>query len=183
MVISCRIHPPSLPESVLPVPSTDLVQHFIQGSLANTPTLCHRCQTSWELYNRSHNGRLHTWGQDLMLHPHVHCIVPGGGLSNNGKWKNARSKGNFLFPVIAMTKVFRAKFVAMLRKSELTLPNSCNRQCFQKEWVVYAKRLFLGPRQVIEYLGRYTHKIAISNHRIQDLANIHRFNSVTRITS
>ena len=89
---------------------------------------------------------LHTWGQNLMLHPHVHCIVPGGGLSKNGKWKNARSKGKFLFPVKAMSKVFRAKFVAMLRKSELTLPNSCYRQCFQKEWVVYAKRPFLGPR-------------------------------------
>ena len=113
---------------------------------------------------------LHTWGQNLMLHPHVHCIVPGGGLSKNGKWKNARAKGKFLFPVKAMSRVFRAKFVAMLRKSELTISDSCYKQCFRKAWVVYAKRPFLGPQQVIEYLGRYTHKIAISNHRFVDLS-------------
>lgn len=113
---------------------------------------------------------LHTWGQNLMLHPHLHCIVPGGGLSKNGKWKNAQNKGTFLFPVKAMSKVFRAKFVALLRKSELYISHSCYKQCFQKAWVVYAKRPFLGPPQVIEYLGRYTHKIAISNHRIQDIA-------------
>jgi len=112
---------------------------------------------------------LHTWGQNMMLHPHVHSIVPGGGLSRSGKWKTARSKGKFLFPVKAMSKVFRAKFVAILRASGLSISDSDYRQCFQKHWVVYAKRPFLGPKQVIEYLGRYTHKIAISNHRIAKL--------------
>lgn len=110
---------------------------------------------------------LHTWGQNLMLHPHVHCIVPGGGLTKNGKWKQAHSMGKFLFPVKAMSKVFRAKFITRLRDANMVISDNCYKQCFQKPWVVYAKRPFLGPQQVIEYLGRYTHKIAISNHRLE----------------
>lgn len=109
---------------------------------------------------------LHTWGQNLMLHPHVHCIVPGGGLTKNGKWKTARSKGKYLFPVKAMSKVFRAKFMALLRKDRIPVKLQDYKACFKKSWVVYAKRPFLGPSQVVEYLGRYTHKIAISNHRL-----------------
>lgn len=113
---------------------------------------------------------LHTWGQTMSLHPHLHCIVPGGGLTSEGKWKNARSKGKFLFPVKAMSLVFRAKFVADLRKAakieKLNIEPQVFKQLFAKKWVVYAKRPFAGPKQVIEYLGRYTHKIAISNSRI-----------------
>ena len=109
---------------------------------------------------------LHTWGQTLSLHPHLHCIVPGGGITRSGKWKLARSKGKFLFPVKAMSRVFRAKFVAALRKSFTDLDPALCPALFQKPWVVYAKRPFLGPKQVIEYLGRYTHKVALSNHRL-----------------
>lgn len=113
---------------------------------------------------------LHTWGQTMSLHPHLHCIVPGGGLTPEGKWKNARSKGKFLFPVRAMSTVFRAKFVAALRKAakieKLNIEPQIFKQLFAKKWVVFAKRPFAGPKQVIEYLGRYTHKIAISNSRI-----------------
>ena len=108
---------------------------------------------------------LHTWGQNLSLHPHLHCIVPAGGLTAGGRWKTSRSKGRFLFPVKAMGKVFRARFVEGLRK-KTTLPGELSDKLFDKPWVVYAKRPFFGPRQVIEYLGRYTHKIAISNQRI-----------------
>lgn len=111
---------------------------------------------------------LHTWGQNLCLHPHLHCIVPGGGITKNGKWKNAKGKGKYLFPVKAMSKVFRAKMVAALRKQPVEA-NAFYEQLFAKEWVVYCKQPFYGPAQVVEYLGRYTHKIAISNHRIKSL--------------
>jgi uncharacterized protein (DUF736 family) len=112
---------------------------------------------------------LHTGGQNLTLHPHLHCIVPAGGLTVGGKWKNTKSKGRFLFPVKTMAKVFRARFVAGLRKQE-TLSRVLSDKLFAKPWVVYAKRPFFGPRQVIEYLGRYSHKIAISNARILDVS-------------
>lgn len=113
---------------------------------------------------------LHTWGQNLSLHPHLHCIVPGGGIGGNGKWKYAKSKGKYLFPVKAMSKVFRARFVESLRK-EFDQPESFYDKLFAKNWVVYCRRPFASPKYVVEYLGRYTHKIAISNHRITSLAN------------
>lgn len=112
---------------------------------------------------------LHTWGQQLTLHPHLHCIVPGGGLTNNGKWKSAGSKGKYLFPVKALSKVFRAKYVAALKRKFKHLDKSLVDELFKKEWVVYAKRPFGNARAVVEYLGRYTHKVAISNHRIKNM--------------
>jgi len=110
---------------------------------------------------------LHTWGQQITLHPHLHCIVPGGGLTKAGNWKTARNKGKFLFPVKAMSKVFRAKYVDALKSRIADLDKNLVNALFKKEWVVYAKRPFAHPSHVVEYLGRYTHKIAISNHRIQ----------------
>jgi hypothetical protein len=115
-------------------------------------------------------GVLHTWGQNLSLHPHLHCIVPGGGWNTNGKWKVAKNKGKYLFPVKEMSKVFRAKFVASLMKKVAIKPE-IRKRLFTKSWVVYANQPFFGPQQVIEYLGRYTHKIAISNHRIKSIEN------------
>lgn len=109
---------------------------------------------------------LHTWGQNLSLHPHLHCIVPGGGLTKAGYWKQARHDGEFLFPVKALSPVFRARFVAALRRQFPKQERTFYDALFQSPWVVYAKQPFGGPQQVIEYLGRYTHKIAISNHRI-----------------
>ena len=115
---------------------------------------------------------LHTWGQTLSLHPHLHCIVPGGGLTQQGKWKTARTNGRYLFSVKAMSKVFRGKFMAALKER---LPAELSQQSinelYKKDWVVYAKRPFNGTQSVIEYLGRYTHKIAISNHRIKNIAD------------
>lgn len=111
---------------------------------------------------------LHTWGQQLSLHPHLHCIVPGGGLTRWGKWKAAKSRGKYLFPVKAMSKVFRAKYVRAL-KNRVEPGKKLLDALFQKEWVVYAKRPFGHPKAVLEYLGRYTHKVAISNHRILDI--------------
>jgi len=130
---------------------------------------------------------LHTWGQNLSLHPHVHCIVPGGGLDAHQKWQKARAAGDkFLYPVHAMWRVYRAIFMkkmcVALEAGKLVLPDDetalhapasyrkWKNQLHSKPWVVYAKRPFGGPKQVIEYLGRYTHKTAISNHRILDVS-------------
>lgn len=112
---------------------------------------------------------LHTWGQNMSLHPHLHCIVPGGGVTKGNKWKSSRSKGKYLFNVKSMSTVFRAKYIALLRRSELKIPQSIYDKVFSKKWVVYAKQPFFKPEFVIEYLGRYSHKIAISNHRIKHI--------------
>ena len=118
---------------------------------------------------------LHTWGQQLSLHPHLHCIVPGGGLNKQGHWTTAKSKGKYLFPVKAMSQVFRAKYVKVLKSKIDHMDKDLLNALFKKEWVVFAKRPFGNPPSVIEYLGRYTHKIAISNHRIKGMDQ----NSVT----
>ncbi len=115
---------------------------------------------------------LHTWGQNLSLHPHLHCIVPSLGIDHLGKTQKAGKKKKFLYPVKAMSKVFRAKFVAALRISDLGSQVLYD-QLFSKAWVVYAKKPFGSPKSVIEYLGRYTHKIAISNHRIKKITDSH----------
>ena len=113
---------------------------------------------------------LHTWGSNMSLHPHLHCIVPSGGTTKDGKWKNAPRADDFLFPVQEMSKVFRAKHVAELRKKGIKGKVLFDR-LFTKKWVVYAKKPFGNTNSVIEYLGRYTHKIAISNHRIKAVEN------------
>jgi Putative transposase/Transposase zinc-binding domain len=118
---------------------------------------------------------LHTWGQNLSLHPHVHMIVPGGGFNAAGCWKPSKHRGTFLFPVKAMSKVFKHKFMEGLLKwlptTTETISKNVRETLYSKDWVVYAKRPFGGPKQVIEYLGRYTHKVAISNHRIKSIEN------------
>jgi hypothetical protein len=122
---------------------------------------------------------LHTWGQQLSFHPHIHCIVSGGGITANNNWKNAiNNNRSFLFPVKAMSIVYMTKFLQALQqmiiKAEVLLP--VNTDCkqllnhlYRKDWIVYAKAPFGGPHAVIEYLGRYTHKVAISNHRIHSI--------------
>ena len=118
---------------------------------------------------------LHTWGQQLWLHPHVHCILPGGGITKAGHWKPCRSKGKYLFPGKVMGAVFRGKFMelfkAFCRTENITLDSNFVNSIYAKPWVVYAKQPFMGPKQVIEYLGRYTHRVAISNHRIKSVAD------------
>lgn len=112
---------------------------------------------------------LHTWGQNLSLHPHLHCIIPGGGVDKSGSWQKQIRSNKYLFPVKALSKVFRAKYVQQLKAGGIN-DKSLIEILFQKNWVVYAKRPFGGPKQVIQYLGRYTHKVAISNHRIQQVS-------------
>jgi hypothetical protein len=123
---------------------------------------------------------LHTWGQKLDFHPHLHCIVAGGALSPDGKqWRSPKQR-KFLFPVRALAALFRGKFLAGLRQmldaGELDLPDlelqiPANRTrwfslLYSKRWVLYAKRPFGGPKQVLSYLANYTHRVALSNRRI-----------------
>ena len=119
---------------------------------------------------------LHTWGQQLSFHPHIHCIVSGGGITDDNAWKEAtKNQWRFLFPVKAMSIVYRAKFLQALKlmidSGEVILPDNKDEKqllnlLYHKDWIVYTKASFGGPHAVIEYLGRYTHKVAISNHRI-----------------
>lgn len=125
---------------------------------------------------------LHTWGQNLLLHPHLHCVVTGGGLSRDGsRWVKGRER--YLLPVKVLGKLFRGKFMALLQKArdegdldfngstaDLSDPSVWARfrdGLYKKSWVVYAKPPFRGAEQVFRYLGRYTHRVAISNHRIK----------------
>ncbi len=132
-------------------------------------------------------GILHTWGQTICMHPHIHFIMPGGGIDSNRRWVPAKHKDKFLFPSRAMSKVFRAKFIAGLKQAYkndlLTFPGelakSQSKEGFlswiyalcAKDWVVFTKAPFANPRQVVEYVGRYTHRVAISNHRIRSIEN------------
>jgi Putative transposase/Transposase zinc-binding domain len=129
---------------------------------------------------------LHTWGQNLLHHPHLHCVVPGGGLAPDGqRWIACRP--GFFLPVRVLSRLFRRLFLERLQKAfdggELEFFNALaalrDPDAFaahlaparQAEWVVYAKPPFGGPQQVLEYLGRYTHRVAISNNRLIDLAD------------
>jgi hypothetical protein len=123
---------------------------------------------------------LHTWSQQLRHHPHLHCVVPGGGLARDGRWVSCRPR--FLLPVKVLSRLFRRRFREQLSRlyqqgklsfhgslAQLNDPGTFTRflaALGRKEWVVYAKPPFGGPQQVLAYLGRYTHRIAISNHRL-----------------
>jgi Putative transposase/Transposase zinc-binding domain len=122
---------------------------------------------------------LHTWGQQLSFHPHIHSIVSGGGITADNSWKEAiKNKWRFLFPEEAMGTVYRGKFLQalqqMITRGEVVLSEKQDGKqlmnlLYKKEWVVDARAPFGGPHAVIEYLGRYTHKVAISNHRIHSI--------------
>jgi hypothetical protein len=116
---------------------------------------------------------LHTWGQNLHYHPHVHFIVPAGALMPDNEWKHSRSRGKYLFKVDQLSGVFRARFVEKLRLmlKEKSVDGVFPAGLFDKDWVVYAKQPFGGPENVIKYLGRYTHRTAISNNRILEVTN------------
>ena len=119
---------------------------------------------------------LHTWGQNLNFHPHIHCIIPAGGLSSAGKWVYSRKK--FFMPVRVLSRKFRGKFLHYLKTENLMFFGKQSYlgepkhflnlidSCYSKQWVVYCKPPFKSAASVVEYLGRYTHRIAISNSRI-----------------
>lgn len=112
---------------------------------------------------------LHTSGQNLNYHPHLHLIVPAGALMPNGKWKHSRKRGKYLFKVDQLSEVFSARFVKQIRilKKSGSISGQIPNGLFDKDWVVYAKQPFGGAKQVINYLSRYTHRTAISNDRIK----------------
>ncbi|TKG87403.1 IS91 family transposase [Puteibacter caeruleilacunae] len=111
---------------------------------------------------------LHTWDQQMRFHPHLHFIVPAGGIDKNRNWKNSKGSSDFLFDVKQLSKVFSARFASKLRrlKRQNKIAGWVPRNLIEKPWVVYAKPAFGSPESVIEYLGRYTHRVAISNRRI-----------------
>lgn len=115
---------------------------------------------------------LHTWGQNLSLHPHIHMIVPGGGMDTLDRWKPSRKK--FFIPVRVLSRAFRGKFLDHVKKhfdrsrlKDTTSFHAVLNTCYGKDWVVYIKKPMNDAGHVIRYLGRYTHRIAISNARIQ----------------
>ena len=128
---------------------------------------------------------LHTWTQQLLYHPHLHCIVPGGGVDIEGNWKTTKSQGDFLFYVTALAQTFQGKFmeklVLLYKQEKLILEGKISylkqanefwkfkKGLYEIEWVVFTKESFKNPDSVIEYLARYTHKIAISNYRIRTI--------------
>jgi hypothetical protein len=131
---------------------------------------------------------LHTWGQNLMHHPHVHCVVPAGGIAPDGShW--VRCRPGFFLPVRVLSRLYRGKFLALLQQSYDVGALECHgrltelrsRWAFRSllsraravEWVVYAKPPFGGPEAVLKYLARYTHRIAVSNHRLLDATDDH----------
>ncbi len=147
-------------------------------------------ESTWETLNKLGNDPkrlngemgmmaiLHTWGQTISQHNHLHCIVPGGALQSTGEWKS--SGESYLFPIKVMSKLFRGLFISKLRdqQKKLKLPDKLTEVLkgndfdtlldvlMEKEWIVYAKPPFASPEALLNYLGRYTHKMAISNYRI-----------------
>lgn len=132
---------------------------------------------------------LHTWNQQMQYHPHLHCIIPSGGIDTKGQWKASKGKDDFLFSVKALSEKFKKKFlilmVELFKAGKITLCSkgilwntttafyNTKKILYDKKWVVYSKEAFGGPKQVLEYLGRYTHRIAISNYRIVKLDATH----------
>ena len=129
---------------------------------------------------------LHTWGQNLLHHPHLHCVVPGGGISPDGtRWIPCRPR--FFLPIRVLSCLFRRLFLTSLQQAFdagklrfcWSLEALRDPQVFRRyldpvrnaKWVVYAKPPFAGPQQMVDYVGRYTHRVAISNHRIVDIEN------------
>src|SRR6202790_3280718 len=129
---------------------------------------------------------LHTWSQKLNIHPHIHCVVPAGGLSlEHTHW--VRSRDNYFLPKEVLREIFRGKFVGALKQAfqngQLRFEGDLKllaqpkifaawlRPLFRQDWVVYLKRPFGGPEYVLHYLGRYTHRVAISNHRLVSLTD------------
>lgn len=157
-----------------------LLYNILFGSAAGTLKTVARTKLDAEI---GFISVLHTWGQTLMPHPHLHIIVPGGGLTPANTWKSC-AKGYFL-PCEALSLVFRGKFLSALEQghkelhfegdiSNLRRPEAFKDvlvEASKKQWVVYAKKPFAGPQQVVNYLGQYTHRIAISNHRLIKIDN------------
>jgi hypothetical protein len=170
-------------QDLLPVPYFHVVftvPDKLNGLFLRYPAMMYSLlfRSVWETieqfsYTKRHVGTgmfavLHTWGQNLSLHPHVHCVVLGGGIDYKNQWRQVKVSENgklFLFRVENLSDVFRGKFIEAMQK-QLPQEEGFKKELYKHNWVVYAKEPFGGPEQVVEYLGRYTHKVAIGNHRI-----------------
>lgn len=150
----------------------------------NYQALFYTCmfQAAWETLKKFYDTQglqggmtsiLHTWGSNLFYHPHIHCIVTGGGVDRNGIWhhlKGCKKARNFLFPVHALSRVFRAKLLskltAALSHEHTYIPQDIRKKCMEKDWCIYSCPPAKGVNQVLEYIGRYVNRAAISNSRI-----------------
>lgn len=117
---------------------------------------------------------LHTWGQNLSLHPHIHCIVPAAGYTLDGRWKNIGHSGRYLYPVHQLSSAFKGKFLDSLKRAlrkyhELSLFDDKVQQAYKTKWVVHCEPSLAGAEHVIKYLGQYTHRVAITNQRILNI--------------
>jgi hypothetical protein len=118
---------------------------------------------------------LHTWGQNLSLHPHIHCIVPAAGYTLDGKWENIGHSEKYLYPVHQLSSAFKAKFLDSLKRTlrkqnELSIFNDALQQAYKTKWVVHCQPSLAGAEHVVRYLGQYTHRVAITNQRILNIA-------------
>ena len=119
---------------------------------------------------------LHTWGQNLSLHPHVHCIVPAAGYTLDGNWKNIGNSGQYLYPVHQLSDAFKGKFLdslkrALRKQNELSLFNHKVQKAYNTSWVVNCEPSLASADHVVKYLGQYTHRVAITNQRILNIAD------------
>lgn len=119
---------------------------------------------------------LHTWGQNLSLHPHVHCLVPGAGYTLDGRWKTIGHSGNYLYPVHQLSQAFKARFLGSLKRAlnkagELTMFYQAIQQAWKTPWVVHCEPSLAHAHHVVKYLGQYTHRVAITNQRIVNIAH------------
>jgi len=178
----------TLPHNIFPMClfNQRLVYNLLFDSAAETLLSFGRDQ-KWLGAQTGFFGILHTWGQTLWLHPHVHFIVLGGGINDEGRWVSGKYGGKFLFPVRGLSKVFRGKFIEGLKEAydrgELRFPGELaglkSQESFGRwiedlrsnEWIVFTKPPFGSPEKVVSYVGRYTHRVAISNHRIESIGN------------
>jgi hypothetical protein len=118
---------------------------------------------------------LHSWGQNLSLHPHIHCLVPAAGYTLDGQWKNIGHSGQYLYPVHQLSDAFKGKFLGSLKRAlrkqnELELFNAVVQQAYKTKWVVHCEPSLAGADHVVKYLGQYTHRVAITNQRILNIA-------------
>jgi hypothetical protein len=119
---------------------------------------------------------LHTWGQNLSLHPHIHCIVPAAGYMLDGQWKNIGASGKYLYPVHQLSATFKGKFLdslkrALRKQNELSLFDSKMQQAYKTRWVVHCEPSLASAEHVVKYLGQYTHRVAITNQRILNITD------------
>ena len=119
---------------------------------------------------------LHTWGQNLSLHPHVHCIIPAAGYTLDGQWKNIGHSGKYLYPVHQLSDAFKNRFLdslkrALRKQNELSLFDDKLQKAYNTRWVVHCEPSLTNAEHVVKYLGQYTHRVAITNQRILNIAD------------